>query len=96
MKKIIFIFTVLILSFYSVNATEPKCDTALSKLKPKCNFVGEGMDKMKKFSKKNKTIDQTLGINKEKKSLKEFSKENKTIDQTFKNIKEKFKKKNGN
>ena len=54
------------------------------------------MDKMRKFSKKNKTIDQTLGINKEKKTLKEFSKENKTIDQTFKNIKEKFKKNNGN
>ena len=51
---------------------------------------------MRKFSKENKTIGQSLGISsndKEKKSLKEFSKENKTIDQTYKNLKEKFKKK---
>ena len=51
---------------------------------------------MKEFSKKNKTLGQTLGVKKSDKSLKEFSKENKTLDQTFKNIKEKFKKKNGN
>ena len=54
---------------------------------------------MKEFSNKNKTIDQTLGIETKginKKKLKEFSKENKTIDQTFRNIKEKFKKKNEN
>ena len=59
MKKILYIFIVLIFNSYAVNAEEVKCDTALSKLNPKCNFVGKGMEKMKKFSQENKTLDQS-------------------------------------
>jgi hypothetical protein len=95
MKKLL-IKTFFILSFFvPVNAQE-KCDGILAKLKAECNVVGKSMDKMREFSKENKTIGQSLGISSEKKSLKDFSKENKTIDQTFKNIKEKLKKKDGN
>ena len=36
------------------------CAGVLAKLKYECNIVGKGMDKMKDFSKKNKTIDQSL------------------------------------
>ena len=57
MKKILYI--ILIFNFNPINAEEVKCDTALSKLNPKCNFVGKGMEKMKKFSKENKTLDQS-------------------------------------
>ena len=59
MKKILFILILLIFNFYSVNAEEVKCNSALSKLSPKCNFIGKGMEKMKKFSEKNKTLDQS-------------------------------------
>ena len=96
MKKILLILFLFTININNIKSEEIKCDTALSKLKPKCNVVGKGMDKMKEFSKKNKTLGQTLGVKKSDKSLKEFSKENKTLDQTFKNLKEKFKKKNGN
>ena len=58
MKKILYIFIVLIFNSYAVSAEEVKCDTALSKLNPKCNFVGKGMEKMRKFSQENKTLDQ--------------------------------------
>ena len=72
MKKILYIFIVLLFNSYVVNAEEIKCDTALSKLKPKCNLIGKGMDKMRKFSKDNKTLDQSFGNIKEtvKKKLK--------------------------
>ena len=76
-----------------------KINFTITVLKKECNIVGKSIDKMKEFSDKNKTINQTLGVETKginRKSLKEFSKENKNIDQTFKNIKEKFKKKNGN
>ena len=59
MNKILYIFIVLIFSSNAVNSDEIKCDTPLSKLKTKCNFVGKGMDKMKAFSAKNKTLDQS-------------------------------------
>ena len=61
MKKILYIFIVLIFNYSPTNAKEVKCDTALSKLKPKCNLIGKGMDKMRKFSKDNKTLDQSFG-----------------------------------
>jgi hypothetical protein len=57
MKKILYI--ILIFNFNPINAEEVKCDTALSKLNPKCNFLGKGMEKMKKFSKENRTLDQS-------------------------------------
>ena len=94
--SIIILFTI---TFISIALANDNCEGLAAKLKKECNIVGKSIDKMKEFSDKNKTIDQTLGIENKsinKKSLKEFSKENKTIDQTFKNIKEKFKKKNGN
>jgi len=59
MKKILYIFIVLIFNSYPVNAKEVKCETALNKLSPKCNFIGKGMEKMKKFSEKNKTLNQS-------------------------------------
>ena len=59
MKKIFCISILLIFNSYSVNAKEVKCDTALNKLNPKCNFIGKGMEKMKKFSEKNTTLDQS-------------------------------------
>ena len=59
MKKILYIAIVLIFNFHSLNADELKCNTTLGKLNPKCNFIGKGMEKMKKFSEKNKTLDQS-------------------------------------
>ena len=61
MKKIFYILIVLFFNSYSATAKEIKCNTTLSKLSPKCNFIGKGMDKMKKFSEKNKTLDQSYG-----------------------------------
>ena len=43
-----------------MNADELKCNTTLGKLNPKCNFIGKGMEKMKKFSEQNKTLDQSF------------------------------------
>ena len=60
MKKILYIAIVLIFNFHSVNADELKCNTTLGKLNPKCNFIGKGMEKMKKFSEQNKTLDQSF------------------------------------
>ena len=48
MKKIFYILIVLIFNSHSANAKEVQCDTTLSKLSPKYNFVGKGMDKIKK------------------------------------------------
>ena len=78
-----------------INSTSysDECLTALQKLKPKCNIVGKSVDKLKDFSKKHKTIDQTLGIKKEKDkkkfSLKEFSQKHKTLDKTIESFKKK-------
>ena len=98
MKKITLLtFIVLLNSNIYAEENNKNCASALAKLKPKCNVIGSGVKKLKEFSSKNKTIEQTLGIEKDKKkTLKEFSKENKTIDQTYRNIKEKLKKKNDN
>ena len=60
MKKILCISIILFFSSYSVNAKVTKCNNTLSKLNPKCNFIGKGMEKMKKFSEKNKTLDQSF------------------------------------
>ena len=97
--KYLYIIIIFIFNSYNVAIANEECEGMMAKLKKECNIVGKSMDKMKEFSNKNKTIDQTLGIEPKginKKTLKEFSKENKTIDQTFRNIKEKFKKKNEN
>ena len=59
MKKLLIIFIALSIHLYSANAEEAKCNTALSKLSTKCNFIGKGVEKLKKFSEKNKTLDQS-------------------------------------
>ena len=63
MKKIIIILGVLLLPALAI-AEEKKvnCSTTLSKLKPKCNFIGSSVKSLKQFSSKHKTIGQTLGI----------------------------------
>ena len=47
-------------------SNQPKCETALQKLKPSCNFIGEGAKKLKEISEENKTIDETYKKVKEK------------------------------
>tara|TARA_A100001011_G_C14297445_1_gene839118 strand:- start:1215 stop:1427 length:213 start_codon:yes stop_codon:yes gene_type:complete len=60
MKK--FICVLIFLTYQSpIFADENKgCDGILAKLKKECNIVGKSLDKMKDFSSKNKTIDQSL------------------------------------
>ena len=60
-KMKIFLITIILLSFNttSISAAEDKCVTALEKLKPECN-IGKLFGKMKAFSSKNQTINQTL------------------------------------
>lgn len=99
MKNLI-LSILLIFASTTLFAADKNCESALAKLKPSCNFIGAGVDNMKKFSKNNKTIGQSLentGIIKKdkpielKKSLKKLAEENKTIDQTIKNINKKNK-----
>ena len=81
-KNILLVFIFL---FYT-NSHAEECLTTIQKLKPSCNIVGESFKKLKKFSQKHKTIDQSLGIKKEdgkKFSLKEFSKKHKTVGDTI-------------
>ena len=73
MKILIISLSAVILTISSLNAEEKKCDTFLAKLKPSCNFIGKGgevsgksgkmlgkgVENMKAFSKKNKTLDQS-------------------------------------
>ena len=61
MKKIFFI--ILFFSTTTILFAEEKkvkCNTALTKLKPSCNLIGNGVNKLKEFSAKNKTIDRSL------------------------------------
>ena len=57
-----FIIVLFFLSFPNTIIAEDNanCEGVLAKLKYECNIVGKGMDKMKDFSKKNKTIDQSF------------------------------------
>ena len=93
MKKII--LSIIIIMCSSGVLLAANCEGALAKLKPSCNFIGEGVQQMKNFSKNNKTIDKSLenaGVIKKKssrKTLKQIAEENKTIDQTIKNMKKK-------
>ena len=92
MKMLLTVLMVLTINISSIRAAENKCVTTLEKLKPECN-IGKAFDKMKEFSKKNKTIDQSLGISKKegkkKFNLKEWSSKNKTIKETIENNKKK-------
>jgi len=66
MKKLI-ISTFIIVCVSTSSMTEEKnCESNLSKLNPTCNFIGRSVDKMKDFSSKNKTIDQSLNNIKKK------------------------------
>ena len=55
--KYILILTFLFTSISSLNAKE-NCEGVLAKLKSECNIVGKSMNKMREFSKDNKTLDQ--------------------------------------
>ena len=59
MKKILTIFFIISLNNISYS-NQPKCETALQKLKPSCNFIGEGAKKLKEISEENKTIDEKI------------------------------------
>ena len=66
MKIILKLFIIMVFSINLLSANEINCETALQKLKPKCNLIGKGMNKMRDFSKKNKTLDQSIGNVKDK------------------------------
>ena len=58
MRTILFF---LLLTFNNVLFAENnKCETAIQKLKPSCNIIGKGVNKLKEFSKNNQTIDQSF------------------------------------
>ena len=44
----------------SLADTNKDCEGVLAKLKAECNIVGKSMKKMKEFSNKNKTINQSI------------------------------------
>jgi hypothetical protein len=86
MNKIFYRLTLILFLSTSVYANEINCKSALSKLKPECNFIGKGAKKLKMISENNKTIDQSLeniGIlkkdRKKKISLKELNEKYKPI-----------------
>jgi ribosomal protein S21 len=98
MKKII-LSILLTCASVTLIAAEKDCESALSKLKPACN-VGKVFNEMKEFSKKNKTVNQSLentGVIKKVKpgekrnTLKKLAEDNKTIDQTIRNMKKESK-----
>ena len=66
MKKILLILTIMLVPNFAFSQDE-NCDKMINKLKPSCNFLGKGVNKMKEFSKNNQTIDQTLNNAKKKK-----------------------------
>ncbi len=78
MKKIIIVFTIIAIPNLVFAATESKCE-GLNKLKLDCNIIGSGMKKLRNFSEKNQTLDQSL------KNVKD--------SETLKNVKDKIKKK---
>ena len=57
-----FLYRIFFIILFSTTAysNEIKCNTALSKLKPECNFIGKGAKKLKSISENNKTINQSL------------------------------------
>ena len=66
MKKIILFFIIILLPTMLLADSETKCETKLQKLKPSCNAIGSVISKMKKFSEKNQTLDQSFKNVKEK------------------------------
>ena len=70
MKRLIIILIIILIPNLSFANTESNNCEGLNKLKPSCNFVGLGMDKLKNFSKKNQTIDQSIKNVQDSKTLK--------------------------
>ena len=60
MKKIFYLITFLIINNISLADTNKNCEGILAKLKSDCNIVGKSMEKMREFSDKNKTINQSI------------------------------------
>ena len=60
--KFLIIIIFIIFSTKSFASDSAECEGVLAKLKAECNIVGKSMNKMKEFSKENKTLDQ-LGSN---------------------------------
>ena len=58
--KYLLIITFFIIPSSVIADTKNNCEGVLAKLKSECNIVGKSMNKLKKFSDKNKTIDQSL------------------------------------
>ena len=55
------ILLIIIFVTFSISAfanAKDGCEGILAKLKAECNIVGKSMNKMKEFSKDNKTLDQ--------------------------------------
>ena len=106
MIKLYVILLALILNVSSLKATELKCETVRDKIDLRCSKILKGVGSkasgffgsLRKFSDKNKTITQSLGMDKKEKkkpthitleSLKKFSKEHKTINNTIEKHKKK-------
>ena len=107
MIKLYVILLALILNVSSLKAAELKCETVRDKIDLRCSKILKGASSkasgffggLKKFSDKNKTITQSLGMDKKEKekptkltleSLKKFSKEHKTINNTIEKKKKKW------
>ena len=104
MIKLYVILLALILNVSSLKAAELKCETVRDKIDLRCSKILKGVGSkasgffgnVKEFSDKNKTITQSLGIEKKKptkftlESLKKFSKEHKTINNTIEKKKKKW------
>ena len=60
MKKIFYILCFFIFTSTSFADNNTECEGVMAKLKKDCNILGKSMDKMKDFSKKNKTINQSI------------------------------------
>tara|TARA_Y100001958_G_C20898372_1_gene321597 strand:- start:212 stop:433 length:222 start_codon:yes stop_codon:yes gene_type:complete len=56
--KFLLIIIFVIFSTSSFAETKTGCEGILAKLKAECNIVGKSMNKMKKFSKENQTLEQ--------------------------------------
>tara|TARA_B100000941_G_C28281802_1_gene436892 strand:- start:267 stop:476 length:210 start_codon:yes stop_codon:yes gene_type:complete len=64
--KYLIIILIIIFSKINLAFANNDCDGVLAKLKSECNIVGKSLEKMRDFSEKNKTIDQSFKNIKEK------------------------------
>ena len=58
--KYLYIIIIFTFNSYNVAIANEECEGMMAKLKKECNIVGKSMDKMKEFSKENKTINQSI------------------------------------